>query len=228
MKTIDTLYGIHRGRTAFVAGSGVSLRQVDPALITNGVVIAVNSSVARLRNCDYWFGCDARITLHQSWQTLKSIDCKVVVKDSPGSFRCYDHMTGRDSLEGISPDRFYVFETDPDNKYLMTDSGKLLPGSSSAHPAAHFAFRLGCNPIVLLGMDCRVVDGEQYYQPDPLVKPQWESLINEEGPSILGSFQITWIEMARSNPGVHFVNCGYAAIDCMEPISFKEAIELYG
>ena len=229
MKTIDKLHGIHRGRTAFVAGSGVSLRQVDPTLITNGVVIAVNSSVAKLRNCDYWFGCDARITLHQSWQVLRHIDCRVILRQSADSFfLCYDHFTGRDSFEGISPERIYAFETDPDNKHMMTDSGKLLPGSSSAHPAAHFAVRLGCNPIVLLGMDCRLVDGEQYYQPDPLENSDWAALIKEEGPSILGSFQNTWVEMARSNPNVHFVNCGQAAIDGMEPMSFEEAIERYG
>ena len=227
MNSIDTLHGIHRGRTAFVAGSGVSLRQVDPALITKGVVIAVNSSVARLRNCDYWFGCDGRITLHQSWQILRHINCRIILKGSAVGFRCYDHSIGRDSFEGISPERIYAFGTDPGNKHTMTDGGKLLTGSSSAHPAAHFAVRLGCDPIVLLGMDCRLVDGEQYYQPDPLENPDWASLINEEGPSILGSFKNTWAEMARSNPGVHFVNCGKAAIDGMEPMSFEEAIKRY-
>jgi len=228
MKSIDTLNGIYRGRTAFVAGSGTSLREVDPDLLTNGVVIAVNSSVAKLCNCDYWFGCDARITLRQSWQILKRINCRLVVRHSAGSsFRCYDHSTGRNSFEGISPERMYTFETDRDNKYKMTDIGKTLTGTSSAHPAAHFAFRLGCDPIVLLGMDCRLVDGEQYYQPDPLENPDWASLINEESQSILGSFHNTWVEMTRSNPNVHFVNCGKANIDGMEPMSFEKAIELY-
>jgi hypothetical protein len=159
--TLENYKDIHKGRMAFVAGSGPSLRHVEPERLKDYIVIAINGAILKLPDADYFFSCDGRVTLTKAWQILKDVRCKLILNTTLSGFYSFDGILGIKSDEGISQDRICFFKRDFKNQHAIDKRSLLLMGSSSAHPAVHFAHLLGCSPIVLLGMDCGVEDGKR-------------------------------------------------------------------
>ncbi len=167
----------HKGKMGFVLGSGPSLRNLDPELLTSHIAIAINSSLVKVPKAQYYFTCDQSMTLWKSWSMLKDCECDLILASNNG-LAAYDSRTGIFSFDGISKERIQYIGRKEDNR--MDKGDKLIKGSSSVHAAAHFAYVLGCSPIVLLGCDCRYVEGKKWFyqfpnQPvDELLKPEYD------------------------------------------------------
>lgn len=229
--TLEKFKDIHKGKMAFIAGSGPSLRHIDPEKLKDHIVIAINGAILKLPDADYFFSCDGRVTLTRAWQSLKGLRCKLMLDQTYSGFNSYDYKEPFvKSYEGIADERLCFFKREKGNLHVMRDDNLLLLGSSSAHSAAHFAYLLGCSPIVLLGMDCGLENGKRFYnefegQPkDGIFKPEWEIHILREGNDILGSFGNTWVAIAENNPNVKLINCGNGVFPGIEKITLNEVL----
>ena len=229
---LEKIKDIYKGRTAFIAGSGPSLRHIEPERLKGHIVIAINGAILKVPEADYFFSCDGRVTLTRAWQNLKNLSCTLILDQTYSGFNSYDYKEPFvKSYEGIADERLCFFKRDKNNPNVMRDDNLLLLGSSSAHSAAHFAYLLGCSPIVLLGMDCGLENGKRLYnefegQPeDGIFKPEWEIHILREGNEILGAFFNTWVEIAENNPNARLINCGQGVFPGIEKMTLEEVLK---
>lgn len=218
---LEKFNDIHKGRMAFVVGSGPSLRHITSEQkheISKHVVIAVNGAILAFPHADYFFSCDGRVTLTKAWQSLKDVECKLLLDETYCGFNTYDHLLKINAYKEIDSGRLHSFQRSRDmSSYRVAKSELLLHGSCSAHPAVHFAHICGCAPIVLLGMDCRLEEGKKRFtefddQPDDgLFNPEWSEAINADGDGVMNNFAYDWQRMSRENPGLPVINCSYGS-----------------
>jgi len=168
----------YKGQAAYILGTGPSLRNVEPGQFSDGIVIAVNGAILKVPTADYFFSCDAGLTLWKSWLSLKDLQCDLILATNEG-FDCFEsRLGGRKVFDGISEERIHYLPRNYRDNVFRDD--KLIRGSSSVHPAVHFASIMGCDPIVLYGCDCQYADGKKHYwdfpgQPDEgLIKPEYD------------------------------------------------------
>ncbi len=169
----------HKGKMVFVLGIGPSLRNLNPDLLKPHITIAINSSICKVPKANYYFTCDYGMVLWESWWMLKHLTCEIILASNEG-FTAFESKIERKVFEGIDMSRVHYIPRKANN--IIDKGDKLIKGSSSAHPAVHFAYILGCSPIVLLGCDCQYVDGKKRYydfpnQPkDELIDPKFDKL----------------------------------------------------
>ena len=118
---------------------------------------------------------------------------------------------------------------------------ELVEGSSSVHPAVHFAHLLGCSPIVLLGCDCQY-DGDKYHyydypgeEVDEIRKPEYanfkpKNLIVQEGDSnkYLDGHIVLWEKIQKQNPDINIIDTSGGRLDMFPQMTIKEVIKIYG
>lgn len=219
----------HKGRPGFVAGSGCSLRHIEPGQLDGQIIIAVNGAILKFPKAQYFFSCDARVTLTKAWLTVKSSNAEIVINKFGGDFRVFDEQTGVSYKEGIGEDRIKYFDREK-IKTMHQSATKLIFGTCSVHPAVHFAYIIGLSPIYLLGCDCRLEEGNKYFtdfegQPDNgFIKPEYAKFVAEEGVDILSYFTNTWLDLALCNKHVKIINCSQGNLDCFPRMNLSEAL----
>lgn len=176
----------YKNRTAFILGSGPSLRNLDPESLKLHIVIAVNAAIMKVPTAQYYFSCDYGMVLWESWQTLKYLKCDLILASNCG-FTPFESCINIKVFDGIDKKRIHYIHRKENN---MIDKGdRLIKGSSSIHPAVHFVHILGCSPIVLLGCDCKYVNGKKHYYEFPnqplerLLKPEYNKFRRPLSPS---------------------------------------------
>lgn len=155
---------VHQGEPIFVTGAGPSLRFVDSSLAKNHIVVSINKSILKFTQAKYFFTCDAAATLTNYWMVVKDSNCKIIIANNEDYFGCFGGIYPNPK-EGISEDRiFYLHRNENRKDFKMCPNDKLLLfGTSSVHPAVHFAYILGGNPIILLGCDCTPSEGKIHF-----------------------------------------------------------------
>jgi len=140
----------------YVLGSGPTLDHIDPDFFIGSNVIAVNEAAERLKLYDrdinlhtfsHYHGLLNLATQHPNHQF-----------HLPEGDRGFE---GKPSLS-LSNVTFYphyptVFEFDASRRW---PEGGILVGSTSAHGAMHLACKLGATSIILVGVDCGLLDGK--------------------------------------------------------------------
>ncbi len=180
----------HKGKIGFVLGTGPSLRNLDPILLKSHITIAVNGSIIKVPKAQYYFTCDQSLVLWESWYTLKNLNCDLILASNCG-FAAFDSRIGKNAFEGISKERVQYIHRKKNN--IIDKKKELIQGSSSVHPAVHFAYVLGCSPIVLIGCDCKYVEGKKWFyefsgQPiDRLLKSEYKKYQRPLAPYSPGS-----------------------------------------
>lgn len=170
-KSINSLKGSAKGKTAYIVGNGPSLKQNGHLLkeIRKGVVIAINGSTHIVKNPDYFFSID--FVGREHW-----VDCdltKTTAILSPyvppfianGKFkdkRWFPFTVGREIIE--------------DTRRLFPKFDTLQQGFSGTFPAVHFAYYLGCETIVFVGQDLAFTDGYMHSEDIEKTKfnAQWD------------------------------------------------------
>lgn len=160
-RTLDELKDRHLGRLAIVAGAGPSLRHVDWSQISDQVVIAVNSAIAKFPLADYFVSISPDITRWTYWhQALTGPSTKVLVRPfawivgeqpPPGVLL----MDMRRAHPGLTSSAALTMSTNP--------RVPMISSSTGLGWAVNLALILGCSPIVLLGADATTREGHAYY-----------------------------------------------------------------
>jgi len=166
-KTVQNLIDKHKGKVGFVVGAGPSLRhlsQEDVEIMGQGIVFAVNSALPKVPFADYFIADDIGV---KNWryysQLLPMLDTHALL---------YENKLG-DHANHLPEDRITWFKHkwwfDPKNKsynpdgLAMTKGGPIIGARTTAGSAVHFAYLMGCDPIVLLGCDCCYEGMKRYY-----------------------------------------------------------------
>ncbi len=226
----------HKDETAVIIGSGPSLHGLDLDLIRPHVTIAVNSSIVKMPEADYYFSCDFGMTVWQSWLLLKTLDCKLVLYNVDVGFRHLEYLTKEDTFVGIAGERIQYFDM-KDNDLKM-NSVQLIRGSTSTQVAVHFAYLSGCSPIILVGCDCRYVEGKYHYYDfpgeiiDKIRKPEYknfksDNLIVREGDSnrYLDGHYACWKKIREQNPDVRVIDCSGGRLNMFPQMTLREAVD---
>lgn len=213
-----------------MAGSGPSLRHVDTNLVKDCIVIAVNGSFLKFPQADYFISCDARCTLRKSWLKVRESDCKIIVCRGGSNFGCFDKTRGSRWCIGIEERIHFI---DRDKRKVKMEGDNLIWGSSSAHCAVHFAHILGCNPIVLLGMDCCYEDGKQRYTDfdgwdDGFYIEDFKQHIRDGSDMpVVGAFVVTWEGIAKENPNINIINASGGKLKAFPRMELTEVLKKY-
>lgn len=158
----------HKGKMAFVAGAGPSLRHIKPETISPYVVFTANSGVLKYPNCDYFVTDDDGVCTWNYWnKTVRESRCtKLLYEDKlkskvsnlrPEEVRLFKHRQwATQTKNGL--------EYHKENLRLTEDPNYPIIGARSSQATAlHWAYIMGCDPIVLLGLDCCYEGRNRYF-----------------------------------------------------------------
>ena len=143
-------------KTFYVIGSGATLDHVDPGFFVGSNVIAVNEAAVRLG----LYSMDVNVHTFSHYHEYTAL-----AEQYPGHrFHMPEGDQGFDGKPSVTPPNvvFYqhyptVFDFDPSKKW---PAGGILVGSTSVHGAMHLACIMGATNIILVGVDCGLLDGK--------------------------------------------------------------------
>jgi len=166
------------GVPAFLIGNGPSLDNLDLSCLKNHFTIGINRAFLKIdptilmwQDSELWWNHRTEIS------RLKAVKFCRDISDPKG--------------------RFYHFKLTTGN-FELPETPSILFGRGATGPVAfQLAYILGCNPIILLGMDCCYYNGKtNFYGKNPSHKPH--TLVNcKKG--------LTWMKKCPS--GRKIINC---------------------
>jgi len=185
---------------AFILGNAPSLNKVDLGLLKNYFTIGINRIFKKYDPTIIVWQDLALWIQHQ--KQVKKMKAIKYCRKGADSGKCYHfNMHGR--------------------KSQLTDTPAILYGRGSSGPIAfQLAYSLGCNPVVLVGMDCRYnkkTGDTDFYGKNPMHRPH--TLIScKEG--------LKWIKNAGGKKR-KIINCSKNKV-FEERLTLEEAIESIG
>jgi len=205
--------GSCRGQSAVVVGGGPSLRKFDfSTLRRKQNIIAINAAFKYIPFADACFSEDVRF-VECFGSELNQFQGKVI-------WHC---------LRGIDPERglkacpkVTIIREQRDDKYWSTDLTSLSYSSNSAVGAINLAEILGCDPIYVLGLDCRTDSGvmENFHKEYP---QGWEvGAIQAEN---WRSDFTHWVAPNCKAKVINVINPGFeSSLECWPKISLSEFV----
>jgi hypothetical protein len=148
---------IMENKTFYVVGSGPTLDYIDPEFFIGTNVIAINEAAERLG----LYAMD--INLH----TFSHYHGSISLAEKYPSHKF--HMTeGNRGLAGsppvVCPNNVTFYAHYPTEFYFNAakkwPKDGILVGSTSAHGAMHLACKMGASNIILVGIDCGLLDSK--------------------------------------------------------------------
>jgi len=126
---------------AFILGNGYSLNEIDFTYLIDFVTIGINRSFLKF-DSTFLMWQDSSLWYHERAKILRTHAIKYCTSYSDPEKRFHNF-----SIHG--------------NDFILSQSLKNLHGRGTTTPlAVQFAILLGCNPIVLLGCDCKATDNK--------------------------------------------------------------------
>ena len=160
----------HRGETAWVFGSGATMDYLSPEFFEDKLIVSANGGA-------HYFGVKPAYTFshHHEFASIPSLATKhpetvFVVNRQDYHTKAvysgaYDNVIVHDpKTEQNSHDRFDPFQRD-----RPAHAHQLVFGSSSVHGAMHLAAYVGASNIVLVGVDCGLLDDNANHNAYPHV-----------------------------------------------------------
>lgn len=166
MPTLEEFHNIHKGKTGIVLGAGPSISNMNKLDIMRHTVMAVNSSILMDHNIPYWVSDDIAVSnWSYFYKELKESSCyKFMYRSKLGSF---EKFFGLDKTVLFDHDWWYQPSTGKKNMngvVIKRDSfDKIIGARTSSGSAIHILAIMGCNPIVLCGMDNGVKNDRRYF-----------------------------------------------------------------
>jgi len=156
----------HTGKMGFLICSGPTLRHVDTSIFEEYITLTVNSSIVGMKNCDYFLSDDVGV---KNWSyylnEAKNSDCiKLLYKK-----KLKDHASHFNNDQVLFFDHTWYF--DPTSKRYNLDGlimhqdcdSPIIGARTSSASGLHMLYKMGCDPIVILGMDCHYDEGKRYF-----------------------------------------------------------------
>lgn len=237
---VKDLQDTHKDKLCFIYGAGPSLRYVDETQLRDYITITVNSGFLKDRLCDYFVSDDLSI---EDWSYYDSI----------WMFR-RKKLLYRDKFEPICSEKKDVIFYDhtwwfsPDDKEYNYEGLKLkkeepiVGARSSVASAVHLAYIMGCNPIVLLGNDCKLSKDRHhryFWQEWPIEKQPFRisgyefNSRNQNRGFNRDSLIKYWNKFAEVNrkiigEQVEIIDCSDSDLRCFTRMHLQEIIDKYG
>lgn len=167
--TLSSLKDKHKGKLAFVAGAGPSLRHISPSITKDYVTFTANSGILKFPDCDYFVTDDDGVKTWNYWQiTARDSKCTKLLyeeklKNHVGHFRP-EEVVFFDHRQWATPQPGGGLLFHKENLKLTEDPEIPIIGARTSQATAmHFAWIMGCDPIVLLGHDCCYEGKNRYF-----------------------------------------------------------------
>ena len=145
----------------FVVGSGPSVRHIDPGALRNHTVLSVNSSIKKFKDCDYYVCDDWDVMNWDYFDLARGLDCTKLLYRK--NFAKHESLFRSDNYVYYSHKEYAVNGVVKPSNLKLTKSEPIIGARTVAASAIHFAYIMGCDPIVLIGSDCRYEDGKRYF-----------------------------------------------------------------
>lgn len=233
----------------FIAGASPSLRFVKTDLLSNYITISVNSSLLKFPNCNYFVTDDHGVSTWNYWQkTARESKCiKFLFADKlrnyvshidPNTVVFFDHRYWSTRIENKE-----VYHKE--NLIVHDDPNIPIIGArSSVASAINIAFIMGCDPIVLLGVDnCYEGIKRYYWQFDGEPKayetnnrifsiPNRGLIKNKPVDQHCVDYDLYWQQFAEMNPKLldgRIINCAVNGIlDVFPKVELTDVLQRYG
>jgi hypothetical protein len=178
-------YQRHHKKTAIIFGGGPSLNDLPDSffyskLFCESVVFASNIASLRVPRIDYFLFTDGAVPkatyFHEAFSKARNVIYanSLALSDADNEFILSSLKSNIRYLERRF-DHFY--KLDPATDTL------LINGIDYLHPCAHLAHIMGCDKIVLIGVDlCCLVDGFTHFIDDYGVYPDFIKRADPESP----------------------------------------------
>lgn len=151
----------HKGTIGFVVGSGPSVRHIDPELLKDHTVLSVNSSIKKFKDCDYYVCDDWDVMNWDYFDLARSLGCiKLLYRNN---FHRHEKLFRTNNYIYYSHKEYAVNGVIKPNNLKLTKSEPIIGARTVSASAIHLAYIMGCDPIVLLGSDCKYEDGKRYF-----------------------------------------------------------------
>lgn len=238
---------IHKGKMGFLLGTGVSLDTVDTDRLKPYVTVGINGSLFKMPDPDYLFTCDGGITLYGLLGIVSKDTTLLIAYEGNFSEGGIQQISEAYSIPKYSAIRRKVSENSKESATMRAEDDKLIFGLSSVHCAAHLMYIMGCNPIVLLGCDCKMTNGLYSFWMLPQYRDKLTpSYIDEAGnanlphptgyreriykdiPGYLSSFKNYWEKMKQYAPTVPIIDACDSEMSCFPKMSLDKVLEIYG
>jgi len=245
---LDKFKDIHKGQIGFVAGAGPSLHfltkeQVEK--IQQFPLIAVNSAIMKFPKTKYYLSDDIAVSNWNYYmELLPKLSCTKLLYKDKLKHKC-DYL-----------DNYYLFShtwwfSPQDKKYnldglKLNKTGPIIGARTSVASALHFLFLFGCNPIILLGLDCCYSkEGYRYFwQYEGKKKafrlngdrsigvPRRTKYMRRQVDNHSYDFLQYWNYFADVNKDilgkeVDIINCSDGLLDCFPKMKIEEILERY-
>lgn len=179
---------IHKGQTAFICGSGCSLREIKESKL-NGVIFAVNLAILKFNKPDYVVMCDGSSSSHD-WYAAAERKAKIIFKVGEGV------VNKRGQKNEVFIER--------ESKDVLSRNDKKLMISDTLPTAVHLAYVMGFEKIILLGNDLSYSkEGYKYYTQYAGIEPHTINGHNDHGRGVDDFLNITknnFKVLVRTNP----------------------------
>jgi hypothetical protein len=242
---INELQDKHKGKLAFVVGAGPSLHFQNVAPLKDYVTLTVNSSILKIPDCDYYVSDDEGVSRWNYFQeTARESKCiKLLYKE-----KLKDHVSHLRPEEVVLFDHKWWYNPNGNQynfdglKLTKEASAPIIGARTSAGTALHFAYIMGCDPIVLVGCDCCYSGRNRYFWMFPGEKkaieqnnrvfstPNRGTIKGKPVDNHCVSFEEYWTHLARVNAGE--ANIIYASeggiLDCFPKMTLPQVLEKYG
>ena len=201
----------HSGKRALIFGCGPSLNNFDFSKIKpDDVTFAVNRSVALMKHCDYFCLCDGCVTISNYFQH----GCKIADNIMFCSSGFDETFLGGEATSEKSC--FFNRRCDGiRNLNFNSDDGLLVEGNDIVQVSAHLAHIMGCDPIVMIGVDLRYIKGVKYCngtelgcdidEPMPEGVKQMIAASTTLDPMLITSLGV-WTRIKDQNRDINFLN----------------------
>ena len=240
---IKDFHNKHKGKLAFVLGSGPSLHFEKLEGIERYVSFAVNTAILKLKTADYFVTNDSSVT---DWDyflhSLPKLKGTVFMPSDP--LVKFDHHF--DKQKSCFYDHKFTYDLQKRNvasvSFELTEDPEqpIIGVGSSSCTAVHIAHIMGCNPIVLLGVDCCYITDRHYFWQFPgEAKPKRikgvpfptrkqlikNKTVDDHNREILEH----WNTFGRCNPHANVINAStQGLVDCIPKMSYGDVIARYG
>lgn len=166
MLNIKDFYNIHHGKVGIVLGAGPSVASMNKNDILKHAVMAVNSSILLDPSIPYWVSDDIAVSnWSYFYKELKNSSCyKFMYRSKLGSF---ENFFGTDKSILFDHDWWYQPSTGKKNMsgviIRRNSFDKIIGARTSSGSAIHIMAIMGCDPIILCGMDNGVKNDKRYF-----------------------------------------------------------------
>lgn len=206
----------HKNKLCFILGASPSLRHVAAEELSPYITICVNSSILKIENPNYFVSDDAAIMNWNYWSnTLRSCCQKFLfydkfknyfLQDSHDNILFYTHRYWSSRVGSRT-----IYHKENLRMHASVDM-PIIGARSSVASAINIAYIMGCNPIILLGLDNCYEDNKRYFwqfenEPKAMQLTGFETKTNiyqnHENAMIDNhcvDYEIYWKQFAEINP----------------------------